>query len=139
MTETDAIKAHTLKIKGEFTSRRKRSRTREGLSWNYDKTIVYCGFDPTFISKTQPKTGIVMAPLVIKALSHFVGGADPGELVLCPVRALLEYYVRARQEGHVGTRKCLFMSAHSGKMTDISAATITRWIKSIIIQAHKVI
>ncbi len=26
--------------------------TREGLSWNYDKTIVYCAFDPTFISKT---------------------------------------------------------------------------------------
>ncbi len=69
--------------------------TREGLSWNYDKTLVYCGFDTTFISKTQPKTGVVMTPLVIRALSHFVGGADPEELVLCPVRALLEYYERA--------------------------------------------
>ncbi len=78
-------------------------------------TIVYCGFDPTFISKTHPKTGIVMAPLVIRALSHFVGSADPEELVLCPVRALLEYYERARQEGHVGTHKRLFVSARSGR------------------------
>ncbi len=62
--------------------------TWEGLSWNHDKTIVCCRLDPTFISKT----GIVMAPLVITALSHFVGGANPEELVLCHVRALLEYY-----------------------------------------------
>ncbi len=74
--------------------------TREGLSCNHDKTIVCCGFDPTFISKTQPKTGIIIAPLVIRALSHFahfVGSAEPEELVSCPVRALLEYYERARQ------------------------------------------
>ncbi len=77
--------------------------------------------------------------LVIRALSHFVGGADPEELVLCPVRALLEYYERAKQEGHVGTRKRLFVSARTGKMADISAATITRWIKQVILQAHKVI
>ncbi len=51
--------------------------TREGLSLNHDKTVVYCGFDPTFLSKTQPKTGIVMAPLVIRALSYFIGPADP--------------------------------------------------------------
>ncbi len=31
------------------------------------------------------------------------------------------------------------MSARSGGMADISAATITRWIKQIILQAHKVI
>ncbi len=101
--------------------------------------IVYCGFDPTCISKTQPKTGVAMAPLVIRALSIFVGDRDPEELVLCPVRALLEYYVRARQEGHVGTRKRLLVSARSGKMSDISSATITRWIKKIILQAHKVV
>ncbi len=94
--------------------------TMERLSWNHDKTIVFCGFDATFISKTQPKTGIVMTPLVIRALSHFVGGAELEELVLCPVRALLEYNERARQEGHVGTRKRLFVSASSGKMSDIS-------------------
>ncbi len=58
---------------------------------------------------------------------------------MCPVRALLEYYERARQEGHVGTRKRLFVSARSGSMSDISAATITRWIKQIIVQAHNVI
>ncbi len=113
--------------------------TRDGLSWNRDKTIVFCGFDPLFISKTQPRTGVVMTPLSVKALSNFVGSKEPEELVLCPVRALLYYYERARQEGHVGTRKRLFVSALSGKVSDISSATITRWIKKIIIQAHKVV
>ncbi len=47
--------------------------TREGLSWNHDKTVVSCGFDPTFISKTQPKTGVLMSHLVIRALSYFIG------------------------------------------------------------------
>ncbi len=72
------------------------------MSWNHDKIIVYCGFDPTFISKTQPKTGIIMAaPLVIRARSHFVGSAEPEELVLS-CKSPREYYERARQEGHVG-------------------------------------
>ncbi len=55
--------------------------TRDGLSWNHDKTIVYCGFDPLFISKTQPRTGIPMTPFVVNALSVIVGSADPEELV----------------------------------------------------------
>ncbi len=101
--------------------------------------MVTCGFDPTFISKTQPRLGVLMTPLTIRALSYFIGTADPEELVLCPVGALLEHYERARQEGHVGTHKRLFVSACSGGMSDFSAATITRWMKHIILQAHKVI
>ncbi len=60
-------------------------------------------------------------------------------MVLCPVRALLFCYERARKEGHVGTRKRLFVSALAGKVSAISSATITRWIKKIIVKAHKVV
>ncbi len=98
-----------------------------------------CGFDPTFISKTQPRTGVLMTPLIFRAFSFFIGAADPEELVLCPVRALLEFYERVRQEGHVGTRKRLFVFARSGSMADFSAATFTRCMKHMILQAHKVI
>ncbi len=101
--------------------------------------MVFCGFDPQFISKTQPSSGVAMSTLRIRALSNFVGGEDPDELVLCPVRALLYYYERARKEGLVGTRKRLFVLALAGKVSDISSATITRWIKKIIIKAHKVV
>ncbi len=72
------------KRRGEF-----RALSREGLSWNRDRTAVFCGFDPLFISRTQPSTGVAMSALKVRALSNFVGSEDPDELVLCPVRALL--------------------------------------------------
>ncbi len=113
--------------------------SRDGLSWNRNRTVVFCGFDPHFISKTQPSTGVAMSSLEVRALSNFVGSEEPDELVLCPVRALLYYYERARKEGLVGTRKRLFISALAGKVSDISSATIIRWIKKLIIKAHKVV
>ena len=113
--------------------------TREGLSWNENKTVVTCRLDPSFEAKTQGRTGNPTSPIILHALSGFVG-RDPDENLLCPVRSLLKYYTRVKLEGHVGNKKRLFVSINVGKKTtEIASPSITRWIKTVILDAHRLV
>ena len=112
--------------------------TREGLSWNENKTVVTCRLDPSFEAKTQGRTGNPTSPIILHALSGFVG-RDPDENLLCPVRSLLKYYTRVKLAGHVGNKKRLFVSINVGKTTEIASPTITRWIKTVILDAHRLV
>jgi len=111
--------------------------TREGFGWNHSKSVVTLGFDPTFVAKTQSKACEALKPLTLHSMNDFVGN-DPDELILCPVRALLTYYNRVKSLGLTSKKKKkLFVSIQKGRTKDICSATIARWLKWLIIEAHK--
>ena len=111
--------------------------TREGFGWNTDKSVITLRFDPTFVAKTQRKSGDAMKPVIIHSLNDFVGN-DADELLLCPARALLAYYSRVKAMGLISKRKKkLFVSIQKGRSKDICSATITRWLKWLILESHR--
>ena len=72
---------------------------RKGLSWSEDKSSITLRVSPEFVSKTQLGFGSgVIQPICLTSLGDFVGNL-PGEMNLCPVRAILTYFRRVKSEG----------------------------------------
>ena len=83
-------------------------------------------FQPGFLAKNQLPSSLP-PPIVVPSLSVSCGRDDPDRL-LCPVRAL-KFYRRATSASR-GSRSRLFLPIEGSG--DISAATISRWIKATI-------
>ena len=100
------------------------------ISWTESKDRVFFKVIPSFMSKTQLASSPPLA-FSVPALSQHVGEASVEDLVLCPVRCLFEYLKRTK--GLRGARKLLFISFKKGFKTEISAATVSSWIKKCIL------
>ncbi len=85
---------------------------------------------PGFLAKTQLPS-IAPKPFTIPSLSKDFGSDDP-DRYLCPVRALKFYLDRVKPSR--GSRSRLFLPVRGNG--DISAATISRWIASVIRLAY---
>ena len=91
---------------------------------------VSLSFQPGFLAKTQLPS-IAAEPICIPSLAATCGSSDPDRF-LCPVRAL-KIYLR-RVAGHRGNRRRLFIPVRG--QGDISKASISRWIASVIRKAY---
>lgn len=90
-------------------------------------------FLPEFMAKNQtpgdPSPSIVIPPLYKK------GQRPKPDKALCPVSALIEY--RARSDLYRSpTQRALFISVNKNFSTDITRATLSRWLKSLIRKAY---
>lgn len=90
-------------------------------------------FLPEFLAKNQ-RPGDPSPTISIPALSNKVK-ANCKDLALCPVRALLEYRARS-QKVRSPNQRALFISVNVGYSKDITRATLSRWLKSIIKEAY---
>ena len=103
-----------------------------GLSWESDGSASL-KFLPGFLAKNQPPD-VVSPPVFIKALAPLLCPDDLDKL-LCPVRCLKMYVKRTRHlRSH--SKKRLFVSPLEGKHSDITVASISRWIKNTIREAY---
>jgi len=93
--------------------------------------------DPTFISKTHIKTGGLgaMRSVFIPSMDDAVD-VEESEKLLCPVRTLKFYMARSDMYRSPHQRK-LFISWLVGKTQDITARTISAYIKLAITEAYK--
>lgn len=84
-----------------------------------------------FMPKTRAAVegGKAFSPIVIPSLGGYVGRNEPDAL-LCPVRALKIYIDRTRSIRK--DRKRLFISYQPNRATDISTATLSRWVKVVV-------
>ena len=87
---------------------------------------VSLAFQPGFLAKNQLPS-MLPPPMLVPSLSAECGRDDPDRL-LCPVRAL-KFYCKATSTLR-GSRTRLFLPVVGSG--DISAATISRWIKATI-------
>ena len=106
----------------------------EGVKFSHKSEKVYLATSPDFLAKNQrAHLGPNMfKPVIIPALSTPSG--DSLDRVLCPVRALRSYLDHTRLLR--GTRKKLFIAFKKGFSTEIKPATISSWLKSVIILAY---
>ena len=86
-------------------------------------------FLPEFLAKNQP-AGLPSPPIFIKPLTPLLC-SDDEDRTLCPVRSLLVYKRRTK---HLRTpaKRRLFVSFREDKRSDITIATISRWINTVI-------
>jgi hypothetical protein len=103
------------------------------IEFTRDNKSMFLSFLPEFRAKNQIAT-TERQSFEIKALSDFVG-CDEEDKFMCPVRSLKHYLKRTSP--FRGFRRRLFISLNPGYEKDISKNTITRWLKSVILEAHK--
>ena len=92
-------------------------------------------FLPEFLAKTQNPQQ-VSRTISIKPLTHLVGSSREPDCQNCPVRAILMYRERTKHFRSPQQRK-LFMSYNQSYGKDIRVTTISRWIKTLVVQAYK--
>ena len=97
-----------------------------------DGSISLC-FLPEFIAKNQ-NPGQMSPSVSVRPLTHLLDSGEP-ETVYCPVRALKLYRRRARNIR--SSQRKLFISYNEAYSKDISATSLSRWFKSLIIGAYK--
>ena len=103
-----------------------------GLAWESDGSASL-KFTPGFLAKNQPPD-VPSPPVFIKALAPLLCPDDLDKL-LCPIRCLKMYVKRTRHlRSH--NKKRLFVSPLEGKHSDITVASISRWIKNTIREAY---
>ena len=90
-------------------------------------------FVPGFLAKNQPNSA-KSPPLFIRSLCAILG-RDDEDRFLCPVRALRAYRKRSAHLRCPGKRR-LFISYKESMQTDISKATLSRWLKNVIKAAY---
>ena len=90
-------------------------------------------FLPEFLAKNQP-SGLPAPPILIKPLAPFLCDDDE-DITLCPVRALKTYLKRSKFLRSPLKRR-LFVSFREDVKKDISCATISRWLKTVIKAAY---
>ena len=86
-------------------------------------------FLPEFLAKNQP-AGLPSPPIFIKPLSSILCDDDE-DIALCPVRCLKVYLKRSKFL-RSPTKRRLFVSFREDKKSDITSATISRWLKTLI-------
>ena len=109
------------------------SGLKEDISHSQDGSISL-KFLPEFLAKNQVP-GDSSPPILIKPLNKAV---DPQEedISICPVRALKEY--RRRTDPIRSPRqRALFISVNPAHDSDLSRASISRWLKNLICSAYK--
>ena len=91
-------------------------------------------FLPEFLAKNQNPQDI--SPNVsIKRLDNFCGPKEP-DAQNCPVRAL-KMYRKKTQTMRSPNQRCLFISYNPSMAKDIRVSTISRWLRTLIIEAYK--
>ena len=100
----------------------------DGVSFASDNSKLTLRPDPSFISKTQLRTGEALRPIVIPALRNLVGDED--ERKLCPYRVIQAYVKRTKPIR--GSRKLLFISFKPGCTKEIHPNTISAWVMNLI-------
>ena len=100
------------------------------LRFNADGSVSFT-CEAGFLAKTQLPS-VAASPFTIPSLSKVCGDKD-SDRFLCPIRALKFYLQRVKPNRH--GRKRLFLPL-IGK-GNISAASISRWIASVIRHAYK--
>ena len=90
-------------------------------------------FLPGFLAKNQPASRLA-PPLFIKSLEKTLE-ADDLDVTLCPVRALRTYLSRAAPLRSAGKHR-LFISFRESYKSDISVASISRWLRNVIKSAY---
>ena len=91
-------------------------------------------FLPEFLAKNQNPQDC-SPTLFIKSLNNIVGQDDP-DMVNCPVRALRSYRKRTKSVRSPSQRK-LFISFNPNMSKDIHASSISRWIRTVIVDSYK--
>ena len=104
----------------------------KGLATETDGSISI-KFVPEFLAKNQP-VNFHSKPIVIKALAHHLC-PDDEDITLCPVRSLKAYLKRTKILRSPAKRR-LFVSYKESKRSDLTIASISRWIKTLIRQAY---
>ena len=91
-------------------------------------------FLPEFLAKNQVP-GVPSPVIVIPALTRILGDDDLDRL-LCPVRCLRFYLKRVKPFRKAAHRR-LFISYNPEYTSDISLATLSRWLMEVIKQAYQ--
>ena len=86
-------------------------------------------FLPEFLAKNQP-VGLPSPPIFIKPLSSILCDDDE-DITLCPARCL-KMYLKKSKFLRSPTKRRLFVSVREDKKSDITSATISRWLKTVI-------
>ena len=86
-------------------------------------------FLPEFLAKNQP-VGLPSPPIIIKPLSSILCDDDE-DITLCPARCL-KMYLKKSKFLRSPTKRRLFVSVREDKKSDITSATISRWLKTVI-------
>ena len=89
-------------------------------------------FVPGFVAKNQPLESQA-PPVFIRSLTAILG-PDDEDRKLCPVRALREY--RRRTKPFRPAKSRLFLS-YQKPTKEISCASISRWLRSVIRSAYQ--
>jgi hypothetical protein len=93
--------------------------------------------DPLFLAKNQTASNEPSSDFVtIPSLKDYLGPGLDDELLLCPVRALKKYYNRM-DYFRSPEQKRLFISYNTGMETDITANTISNWLKQTIVYIYQ--
>lgn len=103
------------------------------VSHSPDGTITL-RFRPDFLAKNQ-KPGEQSPVISIPPLSKLLE-AGHEDMCNCPVRAL-KVYRKCSKPYRSEAQKALFLSLNKALNRDITSATLSRWIKSIIIEAYR--
>ena len=90
-----------------------------------------------FIAKNQlaREGSQSVSPVIIPALTTIVDRQFKEDRTLCPVRALRYYLDRTKDLR--GSRSLLFISFKKGHTSDIRPATLSSWLKQIILLCYK--
>ena len=104
----------------------------EGWAVEPDKSLSF-KFIPEFVAKNQP-LGLPSPPICIKALTPLLC-SDDEDRTLCPVRAL-KIYIERTKFLRSPLKRRLFVSIREDKKSDISCASVSRWIKNVIKSAY---
>ena len=90
-------------------------------------------FLPEFLAKNQ-KPGSDSPNVSIRPLSDIISRAEP-DFKNCPVRSLKEYRRRTKQV-RSASQRALFLSFNPNMKADIRVSSISRWIKTLIIDSY---
>lgn len=89
---------------------------------------------PGFVAKNQSSLDPPRA-YEVKALSTFLAPDMTEDRVLCPVRALKRYLATVQPSR--GSRRRLFIAFKTGFTKEISANTISAWLKKVVLLAYE--
>ena len=105
------------------------------LAWSADGLTAFFKVVPSFLAKTQLASAPPLA-FSIASLDKVLGQGMEEDRLLCPIRALKVYLDRTK--GLRRNTSLLFVSFRPNFSKDIRAATISSWIKKVILMAYDI-
>ena len=89
-----------------------------------------------FLAKNQPSFNSKdRRTFAVKSLQS-VAGPDLPERTLCPVRALRLYLAKTSLRRQKQKQRNLFISINPSRKEEISKASISQWLRQVIVEAH---